>query len=94
MRFVTIELIALAALLAVAVAPAGADMWTVDPGGGGDYTTIQAAISGAASGDIISVAAGTYAESINVSKAVTVSGVAPPRKAPSSAAMAPPSTTA
>lgn len=38
------------------------------------YTSIQAAINEAASGDVITVAAGTYAENVDVTKAVTLLG--------------------
>ena len=40
--------------------------YTVDASGGGDYTTIQAAVNGAADGDAIDVVAGTYAEAIDL----------------------------
>ncbi|KXK36997.1 MAG: fibronectin type III domain-containing protein [Bacteroidetes bacterium OLB9] len=38
------------------------------------YATIQAAINAAAAGDVIEVCAGTYTESININKAVTING--------------------
>jgi len=49
--------------------PAQGATWTVDDGGGADFTTIQAAIDASASGDTIHVKAGTYAESVLVWKA-------------------------
>jgi len=57
----------------VAVLAAGhtalAANWSVDAGGGGDYTTIQAAIDGASSGDSINIAAGTYNENLVINSA-------------------------
>lgn len=49
---------------------------TVDPSGGGDFTTIQAAIddSGTSNGDTICVAAGTYSEQVTVDKELTLAG--------------------
>jgi len=44
----------------VTAVPVGANTWTVDDDGGADFTTIQAAINAANSGDTIIVAAGTY----------------------------------
>ena len=37
------------------------DVWVVDQGGGGDFTTIQAAVHVAADGDTVLVRAGSYA---------------------------------
>ena len=45
----------------------------VDSGGGGDYTTIQAAIDNANESDTIYVYSGTYNENIVVDKALTLS---------------------
>ncbi len=39
---------------------------------GCDYTTIQAAVTGATAGDTITVAAGTYNETVTVNKSVTI----------------------
>jgi hypothetical protein len=64
----------LAAVVLLLGPPAMADTWTVDPGGGSDYTTIQAAINGASAGDTINVVAGTYQERLNVSKTLTILG--------------------
>ena len=48
---------------------------TVDASGEGDFTSIQAAVDAAASGDTINVAAGTYEESVNISaKTLTIEG--------------------
>ncbi len=45
-------------------AVAGAATWTVDPSGGGDFTTVAAAIAAAGSGDNIEVGPGTYPEQL------------------------------
>lgn len=51
--------------------------WIVDQGGGGDFTTIQAAIAASATGDEIVVHPGTYLENINyLSKDLDVHGSA------------------
>lgn len=57
--------IACFALFPALVSPATASVWVVDPGGGGDFTDIQAAIGAAASGDQILVEPGTYVENID-----------------------------
>jgi hypothetical protein len=44
-----------------------ADTWVVDPGGGGDFTTIRAAIAAAESGDAILVHPGVYTENVDFS---------------------------
>jgi hypothetical protein len=41
---------------------------------GCDYTTIQAAVDNATAGDVIDVAAGTYAEEVTVNKSLTIQG--------------------
>ena len=55
--------------------PALAADLCVNPGGtDGCHTTIQAAIAIASSGDVIHVAAGTYAERLTIDKPLTLSG--------------------
>jgi parallel beta-helix repeat protein len=46
----------------------------VDKSGGGDYTTIQAAIDAASSGDTICVWSGSYSERIVINKAINLIG--------------------
>ena len=68
-------MIAVAGLILAGTVPAQASStWTVDPGGGGHYLTIQAAINGAGVGDTINVLAGTYNERLNVNKSLTLLG--------------------
>jgi hypothetical protein len=50
--------------LLAAVAPRAAEL-TVDPAGGADYDTISAALADAVAGDVVQLAAGTYAASTN-----------------------------
>jgi len=68
----TLFAIAIAAL-AVASPAVGAN-YTVDPGGSGDFTTIQAAINAAGAGDTINVNAGTYDEAISMNKPLKLIG--------------------
>jgi hypothetical protein len=64
----SIVLIVLAALLYPASTPVAlAAGIVVNPGGGGNYTTIQAAINNASPGDSILIKTGTYNENLNLS---------------------------
>jgi parallel beta-helix repeat protein len=71
-----IGLIALYAALAGGMCqPAAGAMLCVNPGGtGGCYSTISAAVAGAASHDTISVSAGTYNEDVIIGKAISLLG--------------------
>ena len=61
--------------LLVLAAPSLAATLTVDPTGTGAYSTISAAISDSTDGDIITVAAGTYAECLDSDgKSLTIEG--------------------
>ena len=46
----------------------------VDPKGGGDYTKIQYALDNASAGDTIRIYAGTYNESLIITKGLTMIG--------------------
>ena len=50
------------------------DTWTVDDSGGADFTSIQAAIDAAISGNTIYVYTGTYSENVVVNKQLTLEG--------------------
>ncbi|MCP4645781.1 MAG: hypothetical protein GY851_35375 [bacterium] len=47
----------------------------VDAGGGGDYTTIQAGVNAAASGDVVKIAPGTYSENVVMADDVSLCGM-------------------
>ena len=49
----------------------------VDPDGNGDYTTINEAVAAADDGDTVVIKAGTYPESVLVTKAITIRGDEP-----------------
>ena len=68
--------IALAVVVALVGAVKAAPI-VVDSGGGGDYTTIQAAITAATAGDTINVNAGVYDELISITKSVHLIGADP-----------------
>lgn len=51
-----------------------ADTIIVDQGGNGDYTTINAAVSSASSGDTIQVNSGLYIESVTVEISLVING--------------------
>ena len=74
MKKLVLSLVSLVLVLSL-VGVVSAATWTVDDSGGADYTTIQAAISAASSGDTINVAAGTYVEKLNLlGKSLTIIG--------------------
>ena len=49
-------------LLLAICAPAFAATWTVDPSGGGDFASLESAVLAAVSGDVLSLAPGTYGD--------------------------------
>jgi parallel beta-helix repeat protein len=63
------------AVLLAALSPAASAQLCVNPGGtGGCYATIQLAVNAAASGAVINVAAGTYAEGVTIGKSLSLIG--------------------
>ena len=78
MRRPTVPLLAAVALILASAAPArAATTITVAADGSGSYTTIQAALAAAASGDTISVKAGTYHGQVSIPSSkpgVTIKG--------------------
>jgi hypothetical protein len=58
----------------LAATAAQAATWTVDAGGSGQFTTIQAAINAASPLDTINVMAGVYSERLNISIPLTLLG--------------------
>jgi hypothetical protein len=73
----TLRYILIMIVIALFTVPASAATWYVHPGGFGDATTIQDRVNLAGNGDVVLVAAGTYAGAGNVnvlvdSKSITV----------------------
>lgn len=56
---------------------ATADLIVVDPGGGGQFTTLAAAVQAASDGDVLRVKAGTYAGFDVFNKGLTISSEGP-----------------
>jgi parallel beta-helix repeat protein len=76
-RSLTVPVIAAVLLLITAVgvgAQSAGQTLTIAQDGSGDYSTIRAAMEAASEGDTILLAPGTYAESVIIAKAVTLSG--------------------
>ncbi|MCW3141501.1 MAG: right-handed parallel beta-helix repeat-containing protein, partial [Methanophagales archaeon] len=61
-------------LLCVSAGVASAQTWYVDDDGGADFTSVQAAVNGASSGDTIIVRDGNYYEDITLDKQLTLRG--------------------
>jgi parallel beta-helix repeat protein len=62
----------------ILVVPAAAATWCVNPAGtGGCAKTIGAAVTSAAAGDSVEVAAGTYKESVTIGKSLRLFGTSP-----------------
>ncbi len=59
-------------MLGTTVTQAGAEVFTVDSNGGGNFTSIQSAVDNAHSGDIIMVNPGVYRENVAVNKELTI----------------------
>ena len=64
----------LLALATVSVYSASAATWCVSPKPGCAFTTIGAAVKGAAAGDVIEVQAGIYSESVSIKKSLSLIG--------------------
>ncbi|HEY0605705.1 MAG TPA: hypothetical protein VGD58_22470, partial [Herpetosiphonaceae bacterium] len=60
-------IVLMALMLFPTAAPVSAATIVVNPGGGGNFTTIQAAINNASPGDTIAIKTGTYTENLNLS---------------------------
>ena len=69
--FVTISA-ATALILAGTNLPAQAQIWTVDDGGGADFTAIQSAVNAASTGDVVLVRDGDYAEFTLTGKGISI----------------------
>jgi parallel beta-helix repeat protein len=59
-------------VLGVTVTQAGAEVFTVDINGGGNYSTIQEAVNNAQNGDMILVNPGVYQENVAVNKELMI----------------------
>ena len=52
----------------------GPRTWVIDPAGGGDYKLIDYALHVAKNGDTLLIKPGTYKESLEITKTVTLRG--------------------
>lgn len=77
-KLLGILVIAMVVAASLAGSAFAATIWTVDPGGFGDFTTIGSALADGSvlDGDTIDVLPGTYFENLSISKAVTLRSTA------------------
>jgi len=68
--FLIILLLIMGGIMVVPVS--AATTWVVDDSGGADFTTIQAAVNAAAEGDTIIVKDGSYSDSVDIGKRLTI----------------------
>ncbi|MBD3223048.1 hypothetical protein GF314_17600 [bacterium] len=67
--------VAVALGLTLLAGPATAATHVVDAQGGGDFTSLEAAVAAAASGDLIQVMPGTYPTSVTIEASLTITGL-------------------